>query len=67
MQPVQRGVQHAGSRPADSPASHAPLPAPRRNAIVLPAFETQDDGEAGRQVALRAVREGKPFVVNKFQ
>lgn len=35
--------------------------------MVLPAFETQDDGEAGRQVALQAVREGKHFVVDKFQ
>ncbi|KAL4420519.1 hypothetical protein ABPG75_010175 [Micractinium tetrahymenae] len=38
-----------------------------RNAVVLPAFETQDDGEAGRKVALEAVRQGKPYVVNKFQ
>lgn len=38
-----------------------------RNAVVLPAFETQDDGEAGRQVALEAVRKGKPYVVNKFE
>jgi hypothetical protein len=38
-----------------------------RNAVVLPAFETQDDGEAGRQVALEAVRKGKPYVVRKFE
>jgi hypothetical protein len=38
-----------------------------RNALVLPAFETQDDGEAGRQVALEAVRRGKPYVVRKFE
>lgn len=38
-----------------------------RNAVVLPAFETQDDGEAGKRVALEAVRQGKEYVVNKFQ
>ncbi len=35
--------------------------------MVLPAFETQDDGEAGRQVALECVRRGKPYVVRKFE
>ena len=39
----------------------------RSNAVVLPAFETQDDGEAGKRVALEAVRQGKDYVVNKFQ
>ena len=35
--------------------------------MVLPAFETQDDGEGGRNVALEAVRLGKPYVVHKFE
>ena len=35
--------------------------------MVLPAFETQDDGEAGKRVALEAVLQGKEYVVNKFQ
>lgn len=42
-------------------------PSSCRHAVVLPAFETQDDGEAGRKVALEAVLKGKPYVVNKFQ
>jgi hypothetical protein len=40
---------------------------PRRNAVVLPAFETQDDGEEGRRIALEAVRMGKPYVAHKFE
>lgn len=35
--------------------------------MVLPAFETQDEGEVGRQVALEAVARGKPYVVQKFE
>ena len=38
-----------------------------RNAVVLPAFETQDDGEEGRRIALEAVRMGKPYVAHKFE
>lgn len=54
-------------RGANQPAcSRACLP-PCSNAVVLPAFETQDEGEAGKRVALEAVRQGKEYVVNKFQ
>lgn len=51
--------------PVHLPAS-CPTP-PRRNAVVLPAFETQDDGEEGRRIALEAVRMGKPYVAHKFE
>lgn len=43
--------------PADqlAPAPHA-VPAGYRQGIVLPAFETIDDGEEGRNTALKAIK-----------
>lgn len=36
------------------------------NALVLPAFEAWDEGEWGKRLSREAVKEGKPYIVQKF-